>query len=46
MAKSKTIEVKGLLDFWKRMYNPDSKPIEFDGFRKQAGLNNYKIIVV
>ena len=23
------------------MYNPDFKPVEFDGFRKQAGLNSF-----
>ena len=28
-----------LLGFWESIYNPNSKPVEFDGFRKQAGLN-------
>lgn len=23
--------------FWESIYNPNSKPIEFEGFRKQAG---------
>lgn len=23
------------------MHNPDFKPVEFDGFRKQAGLNSF-----
>ena len=26
-----------LLGFWELMYNPDFKPLEFEGFRKQAG---------
>ena len=30
-----------LLGFWEMMYNPDFKPVEFDGFKKQAGLNSF-----
>lgn len=30
-----------LLGFWEQLYNPDFKPVEFDGFRKQAGLNSF-----
>jgi KilA-N domain len=30
-----------LLGFWELMYNPNFKPVEFDGFRKQAGLNSF-----
>ena len=30
-----------LLGFWEVMYNPDFKPLEFEGFRKQAGLNSF-----
>ena len=30
-----------LLGFWETMYNPDFKPVEFDGFRNQAGLNSF-----
>ena len=30
-----------LLGFWETLYNPDFKPVEFDGFRKQAGLNSF-----
>jgi hypothetical protein len=30
-----------LLGFWEMIYNPNSKPVEFDGFRKQAGLNSF-----
>ena len=30
-----------LLGFWEQMHNPDFKPVEFDGFRKQAGLNSF-----
>ncbi|WP_077350413.1 KilA-N domain-containing protein [Algoriphagus sp. A40] len=33
-----TIELLGL---WEQMYNPDFKPLEFEGFRKQAGLNSF-----
>jgi len=27
-----------LLGFWELMYNPGFKPLEFEGFKKQAGL--------
>jgi hypothetical protein len=30
-----------LLGFWELMYNPNFKPLEFEGFRKQAGLNSF-----
>ena len=30
-----------LLGFWETIYNPNFKPVEFDGFRKQAGLNSF-----
>ena len=30
-----------LLGFWETIYNPGFKPVEFDGFRKQAGLNSF-----
>lgn len=30
-----------LLGFWEQLYNPAFKPVEFDGFRKQAGLNSF-----
>jgi len=33
-----TIEFLGV---WETLYNPGFKPIEFDGFRKQAGLNSF-----
>lgn len=29
-----------LLGFLEIMYNPNFKPLEFEGFRKQAGLNS------
>lgn len=32
-----------LLGFWEVLHNPDFKPIEFDGFRKQAGLNSFTL---
>lgn len=38
MRNRNTIE---LLGFWERMYNPHFKPLEFEGFRKQAGLNSF-----
>jgi hypothetical protein len=33
-----TIEFLGI---WERLNNPNFKPIEFDGFRMQAGLNSF-----
>lgn len=30
-----------LLGFWEKMYNPNFNPIEFEGFRNQAGLNRF-----
>lgn len=30
-----------LLGYWELLYNPDFKPVEFDGFRRQAGLNSF-----
>ena len=30
-----------LLGFWEQLYNPNFKPLEFEGFRKQAGLNSF-----
>lgn len=38
MRNRNTIE---LLGFWEMIYNPNFKPVEFDGFRKQAGLNSF-----
>ncbi|MCI3937219.1 KilA-N domain-containing protein [Chryseobacterium aahli] len=38
MRNRNTIE---LLGFWETMYNPDFKPLEFEGFKKQAGLNSF-----
>ena len=38
MRNRNTIE---LLGFWEMMYNPNFKPVEFDGFKKQAGLNSF-----
>lgn len=38
MRNRNTIE---LLGFWEAIYNPDFKPLEFEGFRKQAGLNSF-----
>jgi len=35
-----TIEFLGL---WEVLNNPDFKPVEFDGFKKQAGLNSFTL---
>lgn len=32
-----------LLGFWEMLNNPNFKPIEFDGFRKLAGLNSFTL---
>ena len=38
MRNRNTIE---LLGFWETIYNPNFKPLEFEGFRQQAGLNSF-----
>jgi len=38
MRNRNTVE---LLGFWESIYNPNFKPLEFEGFRKQAGLNSF-----
>lgn len=38
MRNRNTIE---LLGFWEVLNNPNFKPVEFDGFRTQAGLNSF-----
>jgi len=38
MRNRNTIEYLGI---WETLYNPDFKPIEFDRFRKDAGLNAF-----
>jgi len=38
MRNRNTIE---LLGFWESIYNSNFKPLEFEGFRKQAGLNSF-----
>lgn len=38
LGNRKTIK---LLGFWKQLYNPNFKPLEFEGFRKQTGLNSF-----
>jgi hypothetical protein len=35
-----TIEFLGV---WEQLNNPDFKPVEFDGFKKQAGLNSFTL---
>jgi len=38
MRNRDTMEFLGL---WESLHNPDFKPVEFDGFRKEAGLNAF-----
>jgi len=35
-----TLELLGL---WEQLHNPDFNPVEFDGIRKQAGLNSFTL---
>jgi len=35
-----TIEFLGI---WETLYNPDFKPLEFEGFKKEAGLNAFTL---
>ena len=35
-----TIEFLGI---WEMLYNPNFKPLEFEGFKKEAGLNAFTI---
>jgi hypothetical protein len=35
-----TIEFLGI---WEQLNNPDFKPVEFDGFKRQAGLNSFTL---
>jgi hypothetical protein len=32
-----------LLGIWEHLHNPDFNPVEFDGIRKQAGLNSFTL---
>lgn len=38
MRNRNTVELLGL---WEIIYNPEFKPLEFEGFKKQAGLNSF-----
>ena len=38
MRNRETIEFLGI---WESLHNPDFKPLEFEGFRRQAGLNAF-----
>ncbi|MBC8319634.1 MAG: KilA-N domain-containing protein [Bacteroidetes bacterium] len=40
MRNRNTVEFIGL---WETLHNPSFKPVEFDTFRKQAGLNNFNL---
>ena len=35
-----TVESPGI---WEQLYNPSFKPIEFDGFRKESGMNSFML---
>ncbi|HPD76671.1 MAG TPA: KilA-N domain-containing protein, partial [Methanoregulaceae archaeon] len=35
-----TVEFLGI---WEQLNNPDFNPVQFDGFRKQAGLNSFSL---
>lgn len=39
LRNRKTVELLGL---WEMMNNPNFKPLEFEGFKKEAGLNSFK----
>ena len=32
-----------LLGVWEQLHNPDFNPVEFDGVKKQAGLNSFTL---
>jgi len=38
MRNRNTVELLGL---WETIHNPNFKPLEFEGFRKQSGLNSF-----
>ncbi|SER73482.1 KilA-N domain-containing protein [Pedobacter rhizosphaerae] len=40
MRNRNTVEFLGI---WEKLYNPDFKGVEFDTFRKEAGLNNFTL---
>ena len=40
MRNRNTIEFLGI---WETLYNPKFKPIEFEGFRKESGLNAFTL---
>lgn len=40
MRNRETVEFLGI---WETLYNPSFNPLEFDGFRKQAGLNAFTL---
>ena len=40
MRNRNTIEYLGI---WESLYNPNFKPLEFEGFKKEAGLNTFTL---
>ena len=40
MRNRNTIEFLGI---WEQIYNPHFKPLEFERFRRQAGLNSFSL---
>ena len=33
----------GYLGIWEQLFNPHFKPLEFEGFKKEAGLNAFTL---
>ncbi|MGA2917175.1 KilA-N domain-containing protein [Methanoregula sp.] len=42
-AGSGTATPPEFLSIWEQLNNPDFNPVQFDGFRKQAGLNSFTL---
>lgn len=40
MRNRNTIEFLGI---WEQLNNPNFNPVEFDGFKKEAGLNSFTL---
>lgn len=43
MRNRNTVEFLGI---WESLYNPDFKPLEFEGFRKEAGFAIHQMSVL
>ena len=40
MRNRNTVEILGI---WETLHNPNFNPLEFEGFRKEAGLNAFTL---